>query len=291
MLILFLPVFAAGGEKKFEKSFEVSPDGILLLRADFGDIAIKGGSSSRVNVLVTMRGSLDDLDDFEITATQKGNTIEVRGNSKDESWWRLGFDDVEAMYVIEVPEKFNLDASTSGGDVVVNQVSGKVQAETSGGDITLERLSGEMLVETSGGDIRASDMEGDFKGTTSGGNIVVTRVSGNIGVETSGGDIRISGVGGKVHAETSGGDIHISLSGSNKGIVAETSGGDIDVMTASSIQASLDASTSGGSVVCSLPITLAGEIDESRVIGTLNGGGELIRVRTSGGDIRITPGQ
>jgi hypothetical protein len=290
-LLASIPLLAHAADKKFEKSFDVAPDGMLLVRADFGDITVKGTSSDKVNVLVNMRGSKDDLEDYEITATQNGNTIEVRGDTKNEGWWNFNFDDLEVRYVLEVPEKFNLDVSTSGGDVGVNQVSGKIQAETSGGDVVLQRLSGDMLVETSGGDIHATDMEGNFKGTTSGGDIVVNKVSGNIGVETSGGDIRISGVGGMVHAETSGGDIHIALAGDNKGVVAETSGGDIDVMTASTIQANLDASTSGGSVVCSLPITLAGEIDESHVKGTLNGGGELIRVRTSGGDIRIAAAQ
>jgi len=290
-LTLFIPLLAFGAEKKFEKSFDVSPDGVLLVRADFGDISIKGTAAGSVNILVMMRGSKGDLEDYEITATQNGNTVEIRGDSKDEEWLSFNFDDLEIKYILEIPEKFNLDIATSGGDVTVSQVSGKAQAETSGGDIILEKLSGEMLFETSGGDIRATGMTGNFKGTTSGGNIVVTKVSGNIGVETSGGDIQISGVEGRVQAETSGGDIRIALAGSNKGIVAETSGGDIDVMTASTIQADLDASTSGGSVVCSLPITMAGEIDESRVRGTLNGGGELIRVRTSGGDIRIVPGE
>jgi DUF4097 and DUF4098 domain-containing protein YvlB len=289
--VLFLPLLAFSAEKKFEKSYDVSPDGMLIVRADFGDVTIKGISSGKVNIVVTMRGSKADLEDYEVTASQNGNTIELRGDSGSEEWFHFDIDDLEIRYVLEVPEKFNLDISTSGGDVGVKQVSGRIQTETSGGDIVLERLSGEMLVETSGGDIQATDMTGDFRGTTSGGDIVVAKVSGNIGVETSGGDIRLSAVEGRVSAETSGGDISIGLSGSNKGIVAETSGGDIDVITASTIQANLDASTSGGSVVCSLPITLAGEIDESRVKGTLNGGGELIRVRTSGGDIRISPGQ
>jgi hypothetical protein len=44
-------------------------------------------------------------------------------------------------------------------------------------------------------------------------------------------------------------------------------------------------------VVCSLPVTLQGKIDESHVRGTLNGGGEVIRARTTGGDITIREGK
>jgi len=286
-LLLVLPLLLHAADKKFEKKFSVSSDGLLTVRADLGDVSIKGTSSNEVNIVVNMRGSLGDLDDYEITANQVGNTIELRGKGKNDSWFKFNLDDVDIKYVVEIPEKFSIDASTAGGDVAVSHVSGKIQTETSGGDIVLQQLSGEVLVETSGGDIHATEMKGNFKGTTSGGDIIVTSVTGNISVETSGGDIRIKDVGGMVSAQTSGGDITIALSGANKGIKAETSGGDIDVLATKNIQANLDASTSGGSVVCSLPIALAGEIDESRVQGTLNGGGELIHVQTSGGDIRI----
>jgi DUF4097 and DUF4098 domain-containing protein YvlB len=131
------------------------------------------------------------------------------------------------------------------------------------------------------------ELSGGLRAETSGGDIEVTAVSGNVAVETSGGDIRIKSVGGSVRAETSGGNIVVALAGDNRGVHASTSGGDIDILTSENIRANLDASTSGGSVICRLPITLSGEIDESHVTGTINGGGEMIRAWTSGGDVTI----
>jgi DUF4097 and DUF4098 domain-containing protein YvlB len=122
---------------------------------------------------------------------------------------------------------------------------------------------------------------------TSGGDVQVTGAKGAVVLETSGGDIRVSSSDGSVRAKTSGGDIVVMLTGINNGVDVQTSGGDIDIMAGGEIRANLDASTSGGSIICSLPVTMQGEIDESHVMGTLNGGGELIRARTSGGDITI----
>jgi hypothetical protein len=287
LMLSLLPALLLGAEKKFEKEFTVSEDGLLIVKSDYGDITVRGSGSDNVVILVTMNGSQGDLEDYQVTASQSGNTVELRGKGAGDDWFSWDIDDLEVKFIVEVPEKFNLNVATAGGDMRVNNVNGNVQLRTPGGDVVLEELAGEIYAESSGGDIRAMEMRGNFRGTTSGGDVVVEEVSGNIHAETSGGDVRIGKAGGKVNAQTSGGNISIVLAGENKGVMAETSGGDIDVMAAREIQANLDASTSGGSVMCGLPITLTGEIDESRIQGTLNGGGELIHVQTSGGDIRI----
>jgi hypothetical protein len=41
-------------------------------------------------------------------------------------------------------------------------------------------------------------------------------------------------------------------------------------------------------VSCDLPVTVVGERDRSELRGELNGGGAVLRARTSGGGIRIS---
>ena len=286
-IILFLPIFVHGAENKFERTFTVAPDGLLKVASDFGDMTIESGSSDEVRILVTMNGSLDDLGDYEVTANQSGGTIDVRGKAKAADW--RPSDDVDIIYTLVVPDEFNLDVRTAGGEVIIRDTNGKIQAKTSGGNIDLQELSGEIHVETSGGNISATDTHGNLTGSTSGGDIAVTNVKGNLKVESSGGNILIKAAEGSVSARTSAGNIAIALSGDNMGIIAETSSGDIDVLANTTIQANLDASAIGGSVMCSLPITLAGESDQSRLQGTLNGGGEPIRIQATGGNVRIKP--
>ncbi len=126
-------------------------------------------------------------------------------------------------------------------------------------------------------------------GETSGGNIRVKTVTGSVKVETSGGNISVEDVDGKVFAETSGGNVVLKVRGANKGIHAETSGGNVTVAIGKSVGATIDAATSGGEVECDLPVTVSGKISESRIKGTLNGGGEVIYAHTSGGDVHIKP--
>jgi hypothetical protein len=49
----------------------------------------------------------------------------------------------------------------------------------------------------------------------------------------------------------------------------------------------LDAVASGGSVEFDVPVTVQGRVSESAVRGTIGAGGETLRIRSSGGGIRI----
>ena len=49
----------------------------------------------------------------------------------------------------------------------------------------------------------------------------------------------------------------------------------------------LDAQTSGGRVEVEHAVTIQGSINPSHLVGEVNGGGERLILRTSGGNIRI----
>ena len=50
----------------------------------------------------------------------------------------------------------------------------------------------------------------------------------------------------------------VKVKNGNQGVHAETLGGDIDITVAKDIAANIDASTSGGSVICDLSVTVSG---------------------------------
>src|SRR2546425_12856392 len=68
----------------------------------------------------------------------------------------------------------------------------------------------------------------------------------------------------------------------------EVSGGDIKLTLPRSAAVDLDAETSGGKVVTSIPIakTVAGAQKPGVLRGKINGGGPLLNLRASSGDIR-----
>jgi len=283
VLLLCVSVLAFGGERKFEKKFDVKSGGTLRLTTDVGEVRISGGSTSGVSIIAVIDGR--DADEFEVTANQVGNDVEIQGKAKKSGFWHNTRVDVE--YTILVPTEYGVSVHSSGGDVEVKSLKGSVKAETSGGSVAIRDITGKVDGESSGGSMSAENISGDVRLETSGGGIKAQSVTGDVQASTSGGGIKLRDIKGRVDAETSGGSIGVAVTGPNKGINVETSGGGIDIVIEKSAGAEIDASTSGGGVECDLPVTVKGKLDGSHIRGTVNGGGPLIRAHTSGGGIRI----
>jgi DUF4097 and DUF4098 domain-containing protein YvlB len=295
VLVLAFAVLGASGrsaERRYEKKFPANSGGTLTVKTDCGTVKVSGSSANEVSVVVNIRGSEGEVKEFEVSAEAMGNGVTVTGRAHvKSSWFHFSSNSPDAEFVILVPKSYNLQVTTAGGDFLAGDIVGTVTGETSGGDIRLTAIEGTVHAETSGGDVTVERTKGQLRCSTSGGDIRVSSATGDVDVETSGGNIAIAAVDGQVKAETSGGDVNVNVKGANKGIYAETSGGDITIQFAKGAGAEIDASTTGGEVICDLPVTVSGRISESRVKGTVNGGGPLVRARTSGGDVRIRAGE
>jgi hypothetical protein len=179
-----------------------------------------------VSVVADLRGRERDVNRFEISADQHGNDVEVRGEFKEKmSSWFHGFNNFDARFVVLVPHEYSVELRTSGGNVEVIALKGRVHGGTSGGDVTAQEVEGEVTMETSGGSIHAEKVTGPVKMKTSGGDVRAVSMTGDVDLRTSGGNVWVEGVDGKVEAHTSGGNVHVKVNGANKGIHAETCGG------------------------------------------------------------------
>jgi hypothetical protein len=299
---------AVAAETLIERKLALAPGGQLALDADSGSVTVKGGSDDGVRVAVfSGKHDLESLFDFsfheeegrvEITARKKG-----KGGWTAADWGPGG----EMKWEIHVPSAVDLEITTSGGSITaedtrgearldtsggtiqVRRIEGDVRAETSGGSIRVERVSGDLIADTSGGGIHAQDIGGDVHADTSGGSIEVLRAEGAVTADTSGGSIRIE-AGGRVHADTSGGTVQVSFAVGNAwGGSISASGGSVRVALDPDVDLDLDAATSGGTVVSTVPIRVAGEPSKTELRGSLGAGGQSLQIRASGGSIRIEP--
>jgi DUF4097 and DUF4098 domain-containing protein YvlB len=188
---------------------------------------------------------------------------------------------------VTVPRSYRVEAKTSGGDVMLDAVAGPSRLRTSGGNVQARNVKGAFEGRTSGGEVRIESMEGSVNAHTSGGNMVLSDIKGDVDADTSGGDVRLVRISGKIHAGTSGGNVRCELSGPNLGISATTSGGSVWLSMPKDITGTLDAHTSGGHIDSDFPISTT-RWSQQRLNGQINGGGNEIFVRTSGGSITLT---
>lgn len=261
-------------------SVVVEPGGTLEIELDVGRIEVETHDLDEVSVDAYASGGwFGRTMEFELESD--GADAELTGEGG-------GFFSGGRVRVrVRVPKRYSLDADTSGGSIQIEALEGEVRARTSGGKIVVDGARGDVEVETSGGEIEISSVRGDVEARTSGGPIRLSDVQGEIDVRTSGGSIRLHEVTGPIQARTSGGSIDVRFSARPEGEL-QTSGGGIHAQVPAGVGIDLEAETSGGRVTVEENLTLAGRIESQRVEAELNGGGPDLRLKTSGGNVRIS---
>lgn len=265
------------------KTFQVNPGELLKLNTDLGDVVIK--TWDKDNLSVKIYGDDDAKNKMEFSIEKNKNEVEIIGELDGVKLFRW-FSNIELKYELNVPENFNTNIKTSGGDIMIIKIEGTQNLATSGGDIFVKDSEGELDAKTSGGDITIKKFLGNVNLLTSGGDIS-TNTIGQISAKTSGGDIKIKCKNGKVLASTSGGDIVLELKGENNGVKLATSGGDIEARIPQDFNADLELKTAGGDVRTNLKNVNVKKKTESKLIGKLNTGGKNFICKTSGGDIFV----
>ncbi|HST31783.1 MAG TPA: DUF4097 family beta strand repeat-containing protein [Chthoniobacterales bacterium] len=304
---------ASAAEEIVSRQIDAAPGGKLVVDVEFGSITVTSGGDDKVTLNAHRKIEFGDearekeyLATVPITLTKEGNVVTVRSRG-NKPRWNFRHRETNADYILHIPKKFEAALHTDGGEINAVDITGNVNAHTSGGRMRFARLEGTLDGETSGGSIEVEECRGPIKIETSGGHIKVTRGQGNLNAHTSGGRIEVqdfsgdteaktSGgsldlekVSGELIGETSGGAIRASIPGPVVGdIKLKTSAGNIDLSVPANAGLEIEANTSVGQVVSSLPIQ-ASDVRRHHLRGTLNGGGKLVRLGTSAGNIKIKP--
>lgn len=208
----------------------------------------------------------------------------------------------------------DLRVHTGGGSIDVNHANGQIVAETGGGSVRIQSGAQGAIVETGGGGIEIRQCNGKVKVSTGGGNIDLGDIGGPAEIETGGGTIRLTSAKGPVRAQTGGGGIElwgvpsaraetgaggitvklVNTGGARDSSMLETSAGDITVYIAADVAVDVRANVdlgNGHRITSDFPdIHVSSEGDQwgpksLSAEGKLNGGGPVLKVRTTTGDI------
>ena len=192
----------------------------------------------------------------------------------------------------------NATLRPGGGHNRVTSVQGVAHLETGGGNITLAHSGAELTADTGGGGITVGEAAGLVRAHTSGGGIKVVRTFGPTELETSGGSIYLTQVDSPVRATTSDGGITAWFVPTKAPGTCElqSSSGDITVHLPRELPITIDALVMKGGdhgVILDPAFPLKVSYDDLkgshmvRAEGDLNGGGEVLKLRTVAGNIRF----
>ncbi|HEX6802790.1 MAG TPA: DUF4097 family beta strand repeat-containing protein [Terriglobales bacterium] len=213
----------------------------------------------------------------------------------------------------------DLKVRTGGGNIRIGSVNGKVMAETGGGNVSLASCSQGASLQTGAGLVKVEKCTGEVKAQTGGGNIELGQIGGGAMIDTGGGTIKLISATGAVKAETGGGCIELwgvpsarvetgagtitakFVPGGATDSILETATGDITVYIVPSVKMTLNASIEAAN-----GHTISSDFPQFRVSseggggpwekqvsadGSLNGGGPMLKIRTTMGNIYIRRAQ
>jgi DUF4097 and DUF4098 domain-containing protein YvlB len=253
--------------------------------------------------------------DFVVTLPED-TSVEVRAN--------LGSIDVSR---IAGPVDLSTDFGTTTvenvrGALTVDSQSGSISASqveagdddivlaTNFGQINLERARGASLhIDSQSGSLKLSDVRltDGLVVATDFGEISLDKVTADsYELTSSSGSITLDGVKGTVKAYTDFGSINISNASSATLDLFTKSGsidfagslgkgphslhsdfGAITLILPADSAFNVDLSTDFGQISSDIPVTVTGNIDEQHQAGTINGGGDELKVETKSGDVNI----
>jgi len=221
---------------------------------------------------------------LDVKMTKTDNDVKVTVH------WTGGRNDHERQRVhvnfrIAMPRKFNLDLRTAGS-AKVGDLDGTVKAVMRGGSIQFHNVTGPVKARTDGGSVTLHDIGGDLEATANGGSVSVGRINGKAMVRANGGSVSIDEATDAIDAKAAGGSVTAYISKqprSDSKLIAEA--GNVELRLPESIALNIDASCSAGHL--SSDFSLLGHADNEHWKGTLNGGGPVVMVRASAGNVYL----
>ncbi len=236
----------------WNKQFTVVGKPEIVAEVQDGNIRITTGGTGQVQASVVTRGWRIGPDEVRVSEHQSGNRIEIEIRVPRRHF-NMGNRGVRLEVV--VPHECALNLHTKDGNIEINGVKGEQRLSTGDGNIEGRTLEGALSVSTGDGNVR---MDGRFDALS------VNTGDGNIDVEAREG------------------------SAMSTSWTLRTGDGNVDLRLPENFAADLDAHTGDGKVSTSFAITVSGSLRESDVRGKINGGGQLLQIRSGDGNIRLS---
>jgi len=149
---------------------------------------------------------------------------------------------------------------------------------------------GNVNLHTGDGRIRLSNFKGDMDLDTSDGSQEIDGVDGSLRAHSGDGHIQASGRFDLL--DLSAGDGRIQARALDGSTVASnwelhTGDGSVQLQVPERLSADVDLHTGDGGITLDLPLTVEGKMGEKNIHGKLNGGGNIVRIHTGDGSIRL----
>ena len=166
-----------------------SAERVMLELKTGGKVTLRGWDNPGVRVRAHLAGP--DWRATNVALKRSGNVVQLL-STMNESMERSMTDH---SFELWVPKRIDVQLSSSGGSVTINDVAGEFRGHTGGGAIVIEGASGVARLTTGGGDVRVVNSTLDGSVSTGGGEVIIANVAGGLrGSSGSGPVVTVPGI-------------------------------------------------------------------------------------------------
>ena len=174
-------------------------------------------------------------------------------------------------------------------EIVAPQAS-DITAKAENGPLHIEGIKGRLELSTSDAELVARGCSGLIKARTTEGSLTVLDFQGEVEASTLDGAVKVSGMLEALESQSTNGRVEIRvLTGSvmKADWAIHAGNGNVHLYLPDSLAADIDVTTGEGMIVTDHSMEIDGSLSNRRLTGRMNGGGKLLRIHTSDGDIHI----
>jgi len=247
-----LPAYA----DEWSKTYKLTGTPDLRVETSDANIHVSTWDQNTIEAKVTTTRYKIGEDGIHVEERQTGNSVEI-----------------EVRYP---HHSFGIDWGSHRVDVVIQMPrEGNVNLHTGDGRIDLSGLKGAMDLHTGDGSENLTGVDGKLHATTGDGHIQADGRFDELELKTGDGHVDVRAIAGSTLAAN---------------WRLETGDGSVSLELPPALSADVDLHTSDGHIDLDMPITTEGKIRQNEIHGKLNGGGNLLRIHTGDGSIRLKKG-
>jgi DUF4097 and DUF4098 domain-containing protein YvlB len=251
LLLLFAAVTHADD---WNKSYDVPGTPELRLVTSDANVRVSAGTGNKIEAHLTTSDYKIGAGGISVYEHQTGNAVTIELHYPHMNW-NFGWSNHHRVEMeVTVPANTKLDLQGSDGRVAISGVKGPIIARTSDGSLDIDGVDGSLDARTSDGKMRVSGRFDHLDLQSSDGGISATALPGS-----------------KVE----------------RGWSLHASDGRVELRIPENLNANMMLHTSDGHIDLDVPLAVSGRLGTHDIQGKLNGGGELLEVRTSDGSIRV----
>jgi DUF4097 and DUF4098 domain-containing protein YvlB len=252
-LLLTVAVVLPARADEWTKTYTLNGSPALRIETSDANIRVTTWDQNTIAAKVITTGYKIGEGGISVDERQTGNTVELAVHYPHHEF-NIGWHSRRVDVIIQMPRLGDVNLRTGDGKIEVAGLKGAMDLHTGDGSENLDSVDGKLHATTGDGSIQANGRFDELDVKSGDGHV----------------DVRA----------TSASTLHANWR-------LETGDGSVSLELPPDLSADVDLHTSDGRIDLEMPVTTEGQYRQNEIHGKLNGGGNLLTIRTGDGSIHL----